>query len=67
MVKRYFMDAERNGTVSTIEQIDEFKTLIFKNLGMLREGIEDLNSEELKNGAVVWKSIFWKIYTEKPD
>ena len=51
MVKHYFMDADRNGKVSTIEQMDGFKTLIFKDLGMLREGVEDLNSAEVKK----WK------------
>lgn len=53
--------------MSTIEQIDEFKTLIFKNLGMLREGIEDLNSAEVKKWKGALENNFWKIYPEKPD
>ena len=46
--------------MSTIEQIDEFKTLIFKNLGMLREGVEDLDSEELKK----WSGSLEKYFLE---
>lgn len=40
--------------------MEEFKTLIFKNLGMLREGIEDLDGAEVKK----WSGSLEKYFLE---
>lgn len=53
--KTYFTDSSRqNGMVSTIKSIDEPKHLIFKHLGELHNGVEDVDSEKLKawNGSL---------------
>ena len=53
--KTYFTDSSRqNGMVSTIESIEEPKHLIFKHLGELHNGVEDVDSEKVKawNGSL---------------
>ena len=53
--KTYFTDSSRqNGMVSTIERIEEPKYLIFKHLGELHNGVEDVDSEKVKawNGSL---------------
>ncbi|MPT33387.1 MAG: SRPBCC domain-containing protein [Chryseobacterium sp.] len=53
--KTYFTDSSRkNGVVSTIERIEEPKHLIFKHLGELHNGVEDVDSEKVKawNGSL---------------
>ncbi|SDF26684.1 SRPBCC family protein [Epilithonimonas hungarica] len=53
--KTYFTDSSRkNGMVSTIERIEEPKHLIFKHLGELHNGVEDVDSEKVKawNGSL---------------
>lgn len=53
--KTYFTDASgQNGMVSTIERIEEPKHLIFKHLGELIDGVEDVDSEKVKawNGSL---------------
>lgn len=49
--KTYFQDGEGNGMVSTIEQLDQPKLVVFKHLGMIQDGKEDLESEEVKAWA----------------
>jgi hypothetical protein len=41
-------DGEGNGMVSTIEEMKKPEVLIFKHLGMIKDGKEDLESEEVK-------------------
>jgi len=53
--KTYFTDSsKKNGMVSTIERIEEPKHLIFKHLGELHNGVEDVDSEKVKawNGSL---------------
>ncbi|WP_312767803.1 SRPBCC domain-containing protein [Epilithonimonas sp.] len=53
--KTYFTDSsKKNGMVSTIERIEEPKYLIFKHLGELHNGVEDVDSEKVKawNGSL---------------
>lgn len=53
--KTYFTDSsKKNGMVSTIERIEESKHLIFKHLGELHNGVEDVDSEKVKawNGSL---------------
>ncbi|EMH1637540.1 SRPBCC domain-containing protein, partial [Acinetobacter baumannii] len=45
----YFLDGEGNGMVSTIEEMKKPEVLIFKHLGMIKDGKEDLESEEVKS------------------
>ncbi|WP_374440194.1 SRPBCC domain-containing protein [Epilithonimonas sp.] len=53
--KTYFTEATgQNGMVSTIERIEEPKLLVFKHLGELKNGVEDINSDQVKdwNGSL---------------
>ena len=43
-----FLDKSGNGMVSTIDAIEPNKYLSFKHLGMINNGVEDLDSEEVK-------------------
>lgn len=51
--KTVFLDANGEGMVSTITELDEFKSVTFKHLGMLQDGLEDLDSEEVKQWSGV--------------
>ncbi|OTG69255.1 ATPase [Acinetobacter sp. ANC 4470] len=55
-----FLDANGDGMVSTINQLDEFKVVAFKHLGMLQDGVEDLDSEEVKK----WSGALEKYFLE---
>lgn len=46
-----FLGSEGNGMVSTIDQLKENEILSFKHLGMIKDGKEDLESEEVKKWA----------------
>ena len=47
--KTYFVNAEGEGMVSTIDSIDEPNQIIFKHLGMVdKDGVEDTESMEVK-------------------
>ena len=46
-----FFDGEGNGMISTIESIDQHKEIVFKHLGMIQNGKEDFDSEEVKSWA----------------
>jgi len=53
--KTYFTDSsKKNGMVSTIENIEKSKHLIFKHLGEMVDGVEDVDSEKVKawNGSL---------------
>ncbi len=53
--KTYFTDSsKKNGIVSTIERIEEPKHLVFKHLGEMVGGVEDVDSEKVKawNGSL---------------
>ncbi|WP_312825891.1 SRPBCC domain-containing protein [Epilithonimonas sp.] len=53
--KTYFTDSsKKNGMVSTIERMEEPKHLIFKHLGEMVDGVEDVDSEKVKawNGSL---------------
>ncbi|NUF84719.1 SRPBCC family protein [Acinetobacter seifertii] len=61
--KTYFLDGEGNGMVSTIEEMKKPEVLIFKHLGMIKEGQEDLESEEVK----VWSGSLEKYYLSQKN
>jgi hypothetical protein len=46
-----FLGSEGNGMVSTIDQLKENEILSFKHLGMIKDGKDDLESEEVKKWA----------------
>ena len=46
-----FLGGEGNGMVSTIDQLKENEIMSFKHLGMIKDGKEDLESEEVKKWA----------------
>ncbi|KMQ68907.1 ATPase [Chryseobacterium sp. FH2] len=55
--KTYFLNAEGEGMVSTIDSLDEPNQVIFKHLGMVdKEGNEDTESKEVKQ----WSGSFEK-------
>ena len=43
-----FLDGKGSGMVSTIDAIEPNKYLSFKHLGMIKNGVEDLDSDEVK-------------------
>lgn len=47
--KTYFTDSsKKNGMVSTIDEMEENKYIIFKHLGQMENGVEDTESEKVK-------------------
>ncbi len=55
--KTYFVNAEGEGMVSTIDRIEEPNQIIFKHLGMIdKNGTEDTESMEVKQ----WSGCFEK-------
>ena len=46
--KTYFTNTEGEGMVSTIDSLEKPDQIVFKHLGMIKEGKEDLESEEVK-------------------
>ncbi|MDQ0594873.1 uncharacterized protein YndB with AHSA1/START domain [Chryseobacterium ginsenosidimutans] len=55
--KTYFLNAEGEGMVSTIDSLDEPNQIIFKHLGMVdKNGVEDTESMEIKQ----WSGCFEK-------
>lgn len=49
--KTLFLGGEGNGMVSTIDRLKENEIMSFKHLGMIKDGKEDLESEEVKKWA----------------
>ena len=43
-----FLDGKGNGMVSTIDAIEPNKFMSFKHLGMIKDGVEDYDSEDVK-------------------
>lgn len=55
--KTYFVNAEGEGMVSTIDSLEEPRQIVFKHLGMVdKEGVEDTESMEVKQ----WSGCFEK-------
>ncbi len=46
--KTYFLDSSGNGMISTISNLDEPNEVTFNHLGMIQNGMEDTESEEVK-------------------
>lgn len=58
--KTVFLDARGAGMVSTMSQLEEFKLVVFKHLGLVQGGIEDLDSDEVKK----WRGVLEKYFFE---
>ncbi|MDC8104378.1 MULTISPECIES: SRPBCC family protein [Chryseobacterium] len=54
--KTYFLDPNNEGMVSTIDSLNEPHEVIFKHLGMVKGGVEDTESKEVKE----WSGSFEK-------
>jgi len=62
--KTYFTDGSRkNGMVSTIERVEEPKYLVFKHLGEIRDGLEDVDSDKVK----AWNGSLEAYYLDEKD
>lgn len=58
--KTVFLDASGAGMVSTMSQLEEFKLVVFKHLGLVQGGIEDLDSDEVNK----WRGALEKYWLE---
>ncbi|HCN51680.1 MAG TPA: ATPase [Chryseobacterium sp.] len=57
--KTYFLNAQGEGMVSTIDSLDEPNQIIFKHLGMIdKDGKEDIHSKEVME----WSGAFEKYF-----
>ena len=57
--KTYFLNAQGEGMVSTIDSLDEPNQIIFKHLGMIdKDGNEDIYSKEVME----WSGAFEKYF-----
>jgi len=56
--KTYFVNAQGDGMVSTIDSLDEPNQIVFKHLGMVKDGIEDTQSKEVME----WSGSFEKYF-----
>ncbi|WP_413772566.1 SRPBCC domain-containing protein [Acinetobacter sp. ANC 4973] len=55
--KTVFLYASGAGMVSTMSQLEKFKLVVFKHLGLVQGGIEDLDSDEVKK----WRGSIGKV------
>jgi hypothetical protein len=56
--KTYFLDSKGNGMVSTIDSLDEPNQIVFKHLGVIKDGVEDTQSMEIMQ----WNGAFEKYF-----
>ncbi|ASK29798.1 ATPase [Chryseobacterium sp. T16E-39] len=56
--KTYFMGSDSEGMVSTIDSLNEPTEIVFKHLGMVKDGVEDTESKEVKE----WSGSFEKYF-----
>jgi uncharacterized protein YndB with AHSA1/START domain len=56
--KTYFVDSNNEGMVSTIDSLEEPNQIVFKHLGMIKGGVEDTESMEVKQ----WSGAFEKYF-----
>ena len=56
--KTYFVDSNNEGMVSTIDSLEEPNQIVFKHLGMIKDGVEDTESMEVKQ----WSGAFEKYF-----
>ncbi|MBK1897075.1 SRPBCC family protein [Chryseobacterium paridis] len=56
--KTYFLGNSDEGMVSTIDSLDEPNQVVFKHLGMIKDGVEDTESKEVSE----WSGSFEKYF-----
>ncbi|NIF04717.1 SRPBCC domain-containing protein [Chryseobacterium sp. Tr-659] len=56
--KTYFLNAQGEGMVSTIDSLDEPNQVVFKHLGVVKDGVEDIHSKEVME----WNGSFEKYF-----
>lgn len=56
--KTYFTDKNGNGMVSTISKLDEPNQVVFEHLGMIQDGVEDTESEGVKQWSGAQEKYF---------
>lgn len=56
--KTYFVNSNNEGMVSTIDSMNEPTEIVFKHLGMIKDGVEDTESKEVKQ----WSGCFEKYF-----
>ncbi|RKT01909.1 SRPBCC family protein [Chryseobacterium defluvii] len=61
--KTYFLNANDEGMVSTIDSMDEPNQIVFKHLGMVSNGVEDTQSKEIME----WSGAFEKYFLTDLD
>lgn len=56
--KTYFIDKAGDGMVSTIASLNEPNEVVFKHLGTIKDGVEDIESKEVKEWSGAEEKVF---------
>ena len=56
--KTYFLNSKGEGMVSTIDSLEEPSQVVFKHLGVVKDGVEDTQSKEVME----WNGSFEKYF-----
>ncbi|QDP84285.1 SRPBCC domain-containing protein [Chryseobacterium sp. SNU WT5] len=59
--KTYFVDENGDGMVSTIESMNEPYEIVFRHLGLIKDGIEDTESKKVKEWSGAEEKYFLRI------
>ena len=62
--KTYFTDKAGDGMVSTIESLKEPTEVVFKHLGTVKDGVEDIESKEVKEWSGAEEKYFLRAIDE---
>lgn len=62
--KTYFTDKAGAGMVSTIESLQEPTEIVFKHLGTVKDGVEDIESKEVKEWSGAEEKYFLRAIDE---
>ncbi len=56
--KTYFLAKNGDGMISTIDSIDHPNSVVFKHLGIIKDGVEDTNSKEVEDWSGLQEKYF---------
>lgn len=62
--KTYFVDKAGDGMVSTIESLNEPNEVVFRHLGMIKNGVEDTESRDVKEWSGAEEKYFLRAIDE---
>src|SRR5690606_22976023 len=62
--KTYFVDKAGDGMVSTIESLNEPNEVVFRHLGMIKNGVEDTESRDVKEWSGAEEKYFLRSIDE---